>query len=317
MRFNALATLALTPAVALAQPSQPAQPAANAPQAQYSITVLDAGAEPRREFRYDLDPSQEELMVMRMDVDQTITADGVMAREMVLPTMVMEIDLETAQIADGSGDKPEGTIDAEFQFASFTAEDRQGSPPGLGAMLSQNLQGFTTVSGGLTLRPTGRLTQLRIDNNADTPPAVQQSLSQTINALRGAFAPFPDEAVGVGATWRLDMVIPFPQFTMSQRVDYTLSKVEGDVVTLNMKIQQSTPDDQEIEDVEGEWDNTVAEAGGTGTGKVVIDLNRLAPITSEMETDNRVVVDSTQAGGKTAQTVVESKTRVETTGEVK
>ncbi len=315
MRFIALAAFAIAPAITLAQPPQPA--AANAPQAQYSIAVLDPGAEPRREFRYDLEPKAQERMIMRMDVDQTITADGVMAREIVLPTMVMEIDLETARIAGGSGDKPEGTIDAEFQFVSFTAEDRQGSPPGLGAMLSQNLQGFTTVSGGLTLRPTGRLTQLRIDNNPDTPPAVQQSLSQTINALRGAFAPFPDEAIGLGATWRLDMVIPFPQFTMSQRVEYRLSKIDGDVVTLNMTIQQSTPDEQKIEDVEGEWNNIVAEAGGTGAGKVVIDLSRLAPITSEMETDNRVVVDSTQAGGKTAQTVVESKTRVETTGEAK
>ena len=316
MRFiAALAAFAIAPAITLAQPPQPA--AANAPQAQYSIAVLDPGAEPRREFRYDLEPKAQERMVMRMDVDQTITADGVMAREIVLPTMVMEIDIQTEQVTDGSGDAPEGTIDAEFRFASFTARDRPSSPPGLGDVLSQNLQGFTTVSGGLTLAHTGRLTQLRIDNNPRTPPAVQQSLAQTINALRGVFTPFPEEAIGLGATWRLDMVIPFPQFTMSQRVEYRLSKIDDDVVTLNMTIQQSTPDEQEIEDVDGEWENTVAEAGGTGAGKVVIDLNRLAPITSEMETDNRVVVDSTQAGGKTAQTVVKSKTRVETTGEAK
>jgi len=320
MRFITLAAASLA-SVSLVSPafSQSPTPQAagsGATQAQFAITVLEPGAEPRREFRYDLEAGQTEAMVMRMAVDQSIAADGVMGREMTLPTMVMELDLETTELATGEGEKPEGTIEATFEFVSLSASDREGSPEGSAEMITEALGGYTTVSGGLTLEPTGRLTQLRIDANPETPPAVQQSLMQTVAALRNVFTPFPDEAVGVGAQWRIDMVIPFPSFTMAQRIEYTLEEIDGDVVTLSMEVSQGAPGEQTIEDTRGEWESEVAEISGGGEGSVVIDLKRLAPVESDLTISSRVVVNSTQ-GDRTAQTVVQSATRVATTGEKK
>ena len=297
-------------AVALAQ-GPPASPPPARAQAAYAITVVEAGAEPRREFRYNLVPARTETMTMEMTIDQSITMDGAIAQRMTLPTMLMTIDFETREAAEGAA---EGALTAAFRFTGFKAVTRPGVPEGFTPMLEAGLQGYTTVSGAIDLLPTGHLSALRLDANPNTPVEVRESLAQTMSALRSAIAPFPDDAIGIGATWNVDMTIPFPLFVMAQRLTYTLEKVEGSVVTLGVSMQQADPGEKQvIQDAAQAWANTVSEITGSGSGRAVIDLGRVVPISTEQTVSNRVVVDSKQ-GDRTSQTVVESTTTVTTAG---
>lgn len=272
-----------------------------------TLTLLDPGQEPREALVYDIEPGSHETMTLTMDLDQSFEMDGAIMQRMVMPRMVMQIDF------DADEEPAAGTIGAGFRFTGLELQQREGVPPGLIDAVRPQLAGFDTVSGRLVTLSSGRLVEMEILENPATPASVRESLDQTVNALRNAVSPFPTEAVGVGARWRTDMTIPFPGFVMTQSLTYTLEKIEGDLVTLAVDVAQGQPGLQQMHDVEDEWENTISQLRGVGSGRVVLSRRHLAPVHSEITAENTVVVDSAM-GEKKSQTVVKTKTHVLTTG---
>ena len=278
-------------------------PAGAQPGDGFVLELQDRGQDPRRPLELDL-AGGSEAMTLSITLDQKFSMDGALVREMKLPVMILDVALE---IAPEPGD--DGARLAAFTFGDLSFEPREGVPPEVIPMLEQGLAGYDQARGEMRVMPSGRPTSIEITNADELPAGVRQSLDQTLSALRNSFAVLPDEPVGLGAQWTALTTVEFPQFTMRQGVRYTLTDVDGDLVTLHVDLKQTTPKNQSLEDAEGEWENTLTESVGAGEGTVVLSLRRLAPVRTDMTIENRVEIDSVK-GDRQSVTSVESTTRI-------
>jgi len=292
--------ITLTAALFLALPAAIAQP-----QTGFKLELVRPGNQPRQPLELDL-AGGAESMTISISLDQNFSMDGAMVREVVLPEMVLDVQLE---VAPEPGE--DGARLAAFTFGDLRFEPREGVPDELIPMLNQNLSGYDQAEGEMRILPNGRPASIEITNARDLPPAVRQSLDQTLSALRNSFAVLPSEPVGVGAQWRAVTTVDFPQFTMTQTVQYTLTAIDGDLVTLHVDMAQTTPKNQSIDDTESEWENTLTESSGAGEGDVVLSLRKLAPVRTDMTIKNNVEIDSVK-GDRQSMTAVTSTTRIVT-----
>jgi len=285
-------------------------PAAGAQQTRsgYEFELNDRGQDPRRTLELDL-AGGSESMTLSITLDQKFSMDGALVREVALPVMVLDVELE---IAPEPGD--DGARLAAFTFGDLSFRPREGVPAELIPMLEQSLAGYDQVKGEMRVMPNGRPASIQVTNAADLTDGVRQSLDQTLNALRNSFAVFPDEPVGLGAQWTAVTTVEFPQFTMQQGSRYTLTEIDGDLVTLHVDMKQATPKNQSIDDAEGEWENTLTESAGAGEGTIILSLRSLAPVRTDVTFENRVEIDSVK-GNRQSVTAVESTTKILTESE--
>ena len=104
---------------------------------------------------------------------------------------------------------------------------------------------------------------------AKSDPMLAQAIGRMQDSLADSFQALPMEPVGAGARWKSKMHVKSQGMTMNQELTTELVKVEGDKLTVNYTLEQSSP-------------NPMMKLTGRGTGKNVLDLGHLAPLSGEM-----------------------------------
>ena len=110
-----------------------------------------------------------------------------------------------------------------------------------------------------------------------------QSMNENIERLA---IPLPVEAVGVGAKWVVESESLIQSMVIAQRVEATVRSIEGDLVEYYVQVRQSAEGGQVMENVPGQYVNTLESLKGTGSGTVVIDFGHVVPVRSNLVSTN-------------------------------
>ena len=111
---------------------------------------------------------------------------------------------------------------------------------------------------------------------AGVSPHIAQTIENMRQSLRQIATPFPLEPVGVGAKWKTTSTIKSKIFSFVQTATFSLVSINGGHATIQVQIEQQAPAQPvKMDGVPADVKTTLDSYQGRGTGRPVLDLDRL------------------------------------------
>jgi hypothetical protein len=202
-------------------------------------------------------------------MDMGLTMDlGGGSHTQQIPTVEMLMDVAVTDVAAN------GDIKFKFALTEVNVLPTPGIDPGVSAAMKSALTGMDGLSGSATVTSRG----FSKDIDIKTPPGANAQVAQFLDSIKQSIgqmtAPFPEEAVGVGAKWDTLMRISQSGMNMTQVASNEIVALDADSVTLSIKIKQDAPRQTITKD--GQTATLESYTGG-GTGETTLKLASIVP----------------------------------------
>ena len=273
------AALALTGTLAGCSYSQPAKPVeepVGLPLDAPRVTVHSPGDGTGRVLAYqDLDSEQSLTYTVATGFDQELRKDG---SEGTAPEATDRITLPLQASVEAATENVEGQLPAT-RNAFVTV----GTPEAEGADV-ESAEGFQF---GWRGTDTGQMNSLRLAAPQAATDEARSAVERAITSLTSLPIVFPEEEIGPGAEWTVESRVT-GESTLLQTTTYTLDKLDGDVATLNVSVEQrpslgalsfdGADAPQELQDKELKVLDTTTQSEGT----VTVDLTKPLPTAGDV-----------------------------------
>ncbi len=257
---TSVAETTIAPTTAAPETTVPPTTVANdVPAAVESVaTLLDEGAEPRQELRFDY--TDGATYALDTEVTQSITqsfngAPAPAGPEVSTTTGVSGV----VRVADGL-----------FVLES-TTDVAVGSVAGDPALSAQVQAGLDPLIGLLerrTVDSSGVVYDFSLENGEGIDPtALEPARAAGVNGVALAF---PPEAIGVGGTWETVAELSISGLPVTQTSTYEVLSIEGSIIELAITTSQAVPVGSAM-DIPGA-DATVQSWSSEGAGTMTVDL---------------------------------------------
>ncbi len=217
---------------AAATPKAPPAEAELDPEPAPTVTLVSAGKAPLRELRRSF--AEGGKQAMSVHVSETIAMDGGGWDSLYSPRDVVQvIDLETKSVSD------DGIAEVELAVRKVTELKKSVAKPNAKQLDT------TGVTGSYQIDAQGIVTELTVE-----PPPLedQQNRAKKVHKpfldsmrahLRWMVPPFPEEPVGVGATWTVVTGVNEMQTRITEEATVKLVKRTKDGVVLRVEAKGS------------------------------------------------------------------------------
>ncbi|MEM9217196.1 MAG: DUF6263 family protein [Cyanobacteria bacterium P01_F01_bin.150] len=241
------------------------------------ITLINRGAEPRRILQMQPEVNSQQQSVTTMDMMGTMNLSGVSRPLPEVPTTQMVIQTDVVNIDD------DGNRYIEFEYTDVSIGNSTELPPeAVDAMRSQ-LSSLEGLAGSWVLNEQGHLSQFTMEPPEGLPTIIGQNLEQMMDSVQQMSAPFPQDAIGIGAQWQMPYGLSMNGIEMTGTATYELVGVEGDRITLSTSVtQQSSASNFTGLGLPENIEMTMQQMDASGQGTIEIDLNEVMPIYSDM-----------------------------------
>ena len=272
------------------------QDEAEAPADKPVVKVVNPGTEPRTQLRYRFQADKPEQMVMDMTMTMSMTFGGFNQPAMKMPTLRMVMDVEPVAV------NPKGDLTYKYEISDVSVLPADDANQLLVTAMKQQAEGLTGLKGEETIDHRGFRLASKVEVPDDASAQVKKSMQDMQSSFQQSSAPFPEEAVGAGAVWTVDQKMTTGGAKVDQVMTYTITKIDGGKVQLDVKTKQ-TAKDQEIAvpQLGDEAKAKLDSLDGSGTGKIEISLDSLVP-TSTMKVNSKTTVS---VQDQTVQTTVD------------
>ncbi len=237
------------------------------------ITLIEAGAAPRRALRYAMPASYDRTLAMVMRMRMGVEMGNSPAVTVDVPPMRV---LTRIGVEERLGD-----TEVRCRYEIRSAEVQPG-PPEAAAMreeLAGKLEGFVGTRGGMRLDHRGQASEVTMVVPDGAAPDIRSALDSSRRAMERLAAPLPVEPVGVGARWRVEQWLEFGGMVMTQDVVFRLVSVEGDVLSVESSGTQSAPPQSiRLPNMPAGSSAELISLTGTLSGKTRVDLRELVPL---------------------------------------
>ena len=235
------------------------------------VVVVDSGAEPRRELRYEWVVDGRERLESTVTVDVAASEAGQPVMDMTLPvTMTIESRVTKLE-SDGTAWIAMTFDDLVFGPLSMSGA---GVPEGDVAASAFD-EAMEQVTPLLDETHVWRLIDDRgqvIRTNVEFPAGFPVEAEQQIMQTSASVALLPAEPVGVGARWQSTGTTETQGVSISVTTAMELVEMDGDVITLAMSVQLSDDTDNVLPTANPFDDLSVA-----GAGTYRVDLGGIFP----------------------------------------
>lgn len=203
--------------------SSPASP--SPPTDNVVVELVDPGAEPRHEMRFDPEVGTSTTVEMRMTMAMESTVDGQAAPSVEIPPMVMGMTLTVDE------------VDPERLWLSYTYDrvSLDGPDPGGVADVLASMEG---LAGTITTTRRGAYLEGDLTAPPGIDPTVATMLDQFEQQMSSLTVPLPQEAVGVGAVWEATTGFEVNGVSTVNTMTYELRARDGDAYELGTEIDQ-------------------------------------------------------------------------------
>lgn len=285
------ATFMTAPLLAQDQPSEPQAPPAEppvetqpAPRAEPerttppapTFTLLEAGQEPRRELRYELPESATQELTLVMQMSSRVSMDGAEMPANELPPLELRLSINAAP-ADGGAYEIRG----ELVEAKLRKEEGNEEAEMFAQMLNQALSEMAGLKTVTRMDKRGIIRSSRIEPPEGLSPQFAMMAKEMENPMTQTGIHLPEEAVGEGAKWRVQVPMENQGVTIQQTIEYELTSLDGDIAEVQMKLTQSA-EGQKMDAAE------LKSMSGEGTGSARVNLRRPAALQSQAEMTSRL-----------------------------
>jgi hypothetical protein len=277
---------------AVAEPCQRADPTGLAEWPQ--VELLSRGEEPRQALRVRLEEGDVQRRQLEMAVSMAQVGESGPVQAVPLPLLVFDIETRV-----GSVDQNLARV--HYRYLSADAHPAPGVPSEVLEATRSAIQGMSGVSGSYVLSHCLYADDLRLSSPEGIDDRIDGQLRDLEAGLGLLSDPLPDEAVGLGARWkvswhRVENALTQPGtggVRLHQSTIYTIEAMDGHRITLRIELSQSA-EPQEVEPPE--LRNLVVKLvhlESSGQGRMVLDLGAILPIEAhtELSTEQLITVD--------------------------
>jgi len=249
-----------------------------------SVELIEPGAEPRRELRYDFSKAETQTFKMIMDMAMAIQVGAMNQPRTELPPVHMVMKVEPQEVT------PDGSLRYRFDLTSTGLDESAGADPRMVEAMRAELKKTEGMSGWALVDARGFTKKADISVPAGAGAQLKDLVNRMKNQIEQMSAPLPEKPVGVGARWLVTQPVSNEMLKFSQKATYELKAIEGDVIEMHIDIaQEAPPQDIEAPGMGDASARLVALKSG-GSGKTVVDLAELVP-TSEISTSMSMEVE--------------------------
>lgn len=246
-----------------------------------SIKLLDAGNEPRKTLRLHPKAGDKQTLVMTMKMGMAMKIGAMENPPMKLPGMTLTMDVTVNNAS------PEGDIASEIVMTDTGIVEEPGVMPQVAETMKTSLANLKGLSGKALTSDRGinKGAEINIPNGAD--PQLRQKMDEMKDSLSDLATPLPQEAVGPGAKWEVQMPLKSQGINLNETATYELVSLEEDTLKTRVTIQQTAPKQKVQNPAMPALKVDLLKMSGTGTGEMTFNLSHLMPsagaITSHTE----------------------------------
>lgn len=259
---------------------------ANAGDKAAKVVLIDAGKAPRRALRYKLRVGAKEKIRVATDMSMSMEMGANSLPETAIPTieMLMNVDV-TKKVSSNE-------FRYKFEIAEVAARKRAGVMDSMVSIVQQALDSAKGMTGTAIVDTRGFNRDINVKMPAGLPAQMQQMMQGMNKGLDQMSAPFPAEAVGAGARWRVKQVIEQSGMKLNQVLTFELVSLKGDTGKLKVKVVQSA--EKQTINASG-MSAELTSYKGIGSGTSNFDLRKLVPI-SQMSLESNYAMKVPSVG---------------------
>jgi Family of unknown function (DUF6263) len=239
-----------------------------------TVKLLTAGSGPKQKLRYRFGAPQTHRVVVTIAMSVGVSTKERSVPVQKMPDMEMYLTLENRAVS------PTGTLSYVFRLtrAGLTGEGGGAMKQRFSKALGPALAQLTGLTGGGEVTPRGVATHAKLkipEGLGGSAHKAVQSLQEQLGQLS---TPLPEVAVGVGAQWEVRKPLSRSTMRMAQLTKYTLVKLQGSKVTLDVRLEQFAPSQDLVSSklLRG-TKVTLHSLRSTGKGRFEIDLSSPVP----------------------------------------
>lgn len=234
--------------------------------ADQAVTLGTAGQAPASPLRYLPQPGHNQHGTVSQTVTLQVTENGTPANSAVDAAVPFSVTVR--KVCDQVF-----TMDTVYEAPRVTAS-------GQGADAAKQRLGLLS---GLIVREARDTRGHVITTSRSAPdagnPAAQQAVDQILGQLAQSSSVFPEQPVGIGATWTSQRPQTVSGLNLGSRADYTLLRRTDREATLAVRVtitaapQTATVDGRKV---------TLEQYRGTGSGQLTVDLTGVSATTGQI-----------------------------------
>jgi hypothetical protein len=283
---------------ALTAKSAPGETNAVAARASGQVKLLEAGAEPHKTLRLHPAPGDKQSVVLTTKTDTEMTLPGTPSQAVKMPALKLTLDLTVKSVS------AEGNIAYELAYTDATLAEDADTVPQMAELMKAAVANLKGISGAGTMSSRGLSQTLQTTRlPADAEPLTRQTVEQMDQSFANLGAPFPEEPVGPGARWQVQMPVKMQGMTIEQTITCQLVSIEDDRVTLKNTVTQKAANQKMQNAAMPGLNFDLAKMTGSGTVQIAFNLAQVFPseLTGDSHADLTLVMD--MAGQKQSVTM--------------
>ena len=256
------------------------------------VTLIAAGAEPRKALRLVVSSSHRSHMDIEMTVEVATNVGGLALPPAEPPAVRIGADLTVTNVSP-AGDV---TYTIAFTGAGLADAGAGAADPAFSATLASVSAGLKSIRGTATVTNRGINRDVRIDTSKVTTSTVSEAMDSVTTMMNGMSSPLPEEPVGVGARWEVRQALRSGAVTAFQKVEFELVAFDGRTASLKVKTDQSGPPQPiKIPMMPPGASANLESMTGTGSGTMSVPLDGLVP-TSQADSMTKMVMSIADGG---------------------
>jgi hypothetical protein len=267
------------------------------------VELMDSGQDPKRELRFAPKEGESQTMEMLMDFETEMTVSGQAMPAQAMPAQKMIMVFDITDVADN------GDISYDFHYSSVEIVDEPGTLPQIKAAMEQATKGLVGAKGKGVITNRGISQKFEMDLPEDADMNLKTMFEGMKDSMSKLSSPVPEEAVGVGAKWKVVQPVVANGMTLTQTSTHEIVSMEKDGFTMSVTITQDA-EKQPINNPMLPPGTTITleslDTTGEGTSKLM--MNSILPVESETTVNSDVTMNAS-IGGQNQQ--IQSKTKVE------
>jgi hypothetical protein len=230
--------------------------------------VSEPGSEPREKLRYTHTPGQSEDLVIEFGL-ASLLETTTQAALVQPPVLALGLNVKTAKCADNS-------CTYSFDFRVIGVRMPPGASPEDSAKVSAAIAPLGQTTGVFEIDDRGITKHAELNIPPGTPPRLLALIGNVRTSL--VSVPLPDEAVGIGAKWKVQRLHTVGPIKTTQTISYSLLERKGRAMRLGVTLQQ-TAAPQTVPS--GDVSLKIETYEVSGTGSMLMSLDGITPL-SEM-----------------------------------
>lgn len=254
------------------------------------VEVLEPGAEPRQVLRWQPEAGTRQLLLLTQKTSMSIKAGDAPARPMSLPPINITLEVNVKEVS------PEGDIAYETVIQEAGIAQDTNSNPQANLMLSSLLAPFKGASASGVITAAGFPKSLKINLPQAASAAMAAGGSDQLQQLFGEIAlPFPEEAVGPGAKWRVTKPSTVQGVRLVESATHSLVKLEDGRLQVQTQAENKAGGSQKVQNVE------ITRLEVQTSGELTFELTQLMPQAASLR--SRTASEQKQRAAGSSQAV--------------